>query len=135
LDTNVLFSGVLSQSGPPARLIEATVQGQFTPVVSSVVLGEFVRNVVAKQPQLVSLVAHLLQSVPLEIAREGSSRDIALWRDVSLGTDAPVIAAAVLAEVDYLCTGDNGIHAKSNLLQAAGLKVIRPVELLSLLGI
>jgi predicted nucleic acid-binding protein len=135
LDTNVLFSGVLSQSGAPARLIEATVAGQFTPVVSSVVLGEFVRNVVAKQPQLVSLVALLLQSVPLEIAREGSSRDIALWRDVTFGTDAPVIAAALLAEVDYLCTGDNGIHAKSNLLQAAGLKVIRPVELLSLLGI
>jgi len=129
----VLFSGVLSQTGSPARLIEAAVNAQFTPVVSSVVLGEFVRNVAAKESQLVSLVGYLLQSVPLEIAREGLSRDIAPWREANLGTDAPVVTAALLAEVDYLCTGDNGIHAKSDLLLAAGLKLIRPAELLALL--
>jgi hypothetical protein len=70
------------------------------------VLDEVVRNLHAKVPRAVNHLASFLRSLPLEVAAEAPDPKIAKWRDLGFGTDAPVIAAAIGAEVDFFCTGD-----------------------------
>ena len=76
--------------------------------------------------------ALLLRSMPLEVVREAPGEDIVFWRDADFGTDAPVIAAAVRAEVDCLCTGDRRLlqELPQYSLQFA---VVSPSRLLELL--
>jgi len=68
-----------------------------------------------------------------EVAPEAPDEEIARWRDAGLGTDAPTVAAAVLAEADYFCTGDRRLLDKASLMQHAGLRVVAPGELLEAL--
>jgi hypothetical protein len=75
-----------------------------------------------------------LTATTLEVAPEAPDEEIARWRDAGLGTDAPIVAAAVLAEVDYFCTGDRRLLSKVSLIERAGLRVVTPGELLEALG-
>lgn len=50
-DSNVIFSGLYSREGPPARLLEAYTRGRLEMVISQQVLAEVVRTLEAKIPQ------------------------------------------------------------------------------------
>jgi hypothetical protein len=108
-------------------------EGSFEPVISGIVLDELVRNLHRKAPESLRELHALLSSLTLEVAAVPSDAEIIRWRDAGFGTDAPIIAAAVLNEIDYLCTGDRGILDRAALCLEAGLKVIRPADLLALL--
>src|SRR5687767_5024838 len=62
IDTNILFSARYSPSGTPSRLLQYAA-GTFQPVLSDRVLDELVRNLLRKQPVLLSQLATLLISV------------------------------------------------------------------------
>ena len=98
------------------------------------VLGELARNLRRKAPYLIRDLEQLLIAATLEVVPEALDDEIARWRDAGLGTDAPIVAAAVLAEVDYFCTGDRRLLEKASLMQRAGLCVVAPGELLEALG-
>lgn len=72
----------------------------------------------------------VLTAATLEVVPEAPDDDIVRWRDAGLGTDAPIVAAAVLSEVDYFCTGDQRLLEKASLMERAGLRVVTPGELL-----
>ncbi|MEK7223500.1 MAG: putative toxin-antitoxin system toxin component, PIN family [Pseudomonadota bacterium] len=40
IDTNVLVSGLISRSGPPAQIINAVLRGEIVPVMSDVTFAE-----------------------------------------------------------------------------------------------
>ena len=134
LDTNLLFSGVYSDSGTPKRLLDAAALGDFQAVVSRAVLDELVRNLRKKAPASLPRLQRLFTEVRFEIVPDPPDEEIIGWRDVSLGSDAPIVAAALLAEVDYLCTGDQRLLHKASLAERAGLRVVTPAELLEALG-
>jgi len=71
--------------------------------------------------------------MPLEVVREAPDDEITFWRDAGFGTDAPVIAAAVRAEVDCLCTGDRKL-LRELLSYDLRFDVVTPNALLSLLA-
>jgi len=43
LDTNVLVSGLLKRSGPPARTLELILSGQAIPILQPDILDEYTR--------------------------------------------------------------------------------------------
>jgi predicted nucleic acid-binding protein len=130
LDTNVLFSGVHSESGAPKRLLDAAGLSRYQVVVSRLVLDELVRNLRSKSPSSLPKLERVFAEVRFEIVSDPPNEEIRRWRDAGLGTDAPIVAAAVLAEVDYFCTGDRRLLSKASLIERAGLRVVTPGELL-----
>ena len=81
LDTNVLFASIYSRTGPPARLLSAATAGQFTPVISGLVLDELVRNLKRKAPQALPRLAALLLTTPFEVVAAPPDPEIIRWRD------------------------------------------------------
>jgi len=117
LDTNVLFSGVHSESGVPKRLLDAAGLSRYQIVASTLVLNELVRNLRTKSSRSLVKLERVLREVRFEMVPEPPDEQIARWRDAGLGTDAPIVAAAVLAEVDYFCTGDRRLLDKASLIE------------------
>ncbi len=133
LDTNVLFSGAYSSSGAPRRLLDGAARGQFQPVVSRTVLDELVRNLRNKAARALPVWEKIFREVSFEIAVEPPRREIDRWLGMGLGSDAPIIAAALHARVDYFCTGDRRVLGRGRRGDLGGLEIISPAALLRLL--
>jgi len=132
-DTNVLFSGIHSASGRPAELVGDAVAGRLIGVVSQEVLSELSRNLLRKAPHLLSRMGELVLGAYFEIVPDPPDQDIVRWRDAGFGTDAPIVAAAILASVDYFCTGDRRLPGKAALIEKAGPRAVTPTEMAGIL--
>lgn len=133
LDTNVLFSGLLSFLGPPSGIIDAAtrVETEVQFVVSVDVLTELTRNIRRKAPQLLPDLNGFLTSARLEFVNP-PEEEIRRWLG-EFGSDASVVAGALAAQVDYLCTGDRRLLARGRSGGLGSLRVVSPAELLRLL--
>jgi putative PIN family toxin of toxin-antitoxin system len=132
-DTNVLFSGLHSRHGVPNRLLEAALDARITPVISATVLAELVRNLNRKAPRLIAQLTQFLVNAPPEVVPEAPVEERQRWSDAGLGTDAPIVAAALASGVDYFCTGDARLLEKARAGALPGLNVVSPGELLDAL--
>jgi predicted nucleic acid-binding protein len=132
-DTNVLFSGVYSESGTPKQLLDAAGLGQFQAVVSRTVLEELVRNLRKKAPGALPRLEKVFRRVSFDIVSDPPREEVERWSSADFGSDSRVVAAAVLAEVDYFCTGDRRLLEKASLMERAGLRVVAPGDLLETL--
>lgn len=97
-------------------------------------MEELVRNVMSKSPQIYERMLNVFRTVHFEVVSEAPDEAIIVWRDVGFGTDAPVLAAAALAQVDAFCTGDRGILGKETICESFGLTVVTPRWLLDQLS-
>jgi predicted nucleic acid-binding protein len=134
LDTNVLFSGLRTPGGKPHRILEAATTGTIQAVLSEGVLGELVRNIRRKAPAQLPDLELFLTNTPLEIVHQPSLLETQPWSRAGLGFDAPIVAAAALAEVDYFCTGDRRLLDRAASIERCGLRVVTPGELLEALA-
>ena len=71
LDTNVLVSGILSPTGPPARIVEAALAGNLQPVFDPQILAEY-EDVLARPelglpPPVVARILAVFESFGLEV--------------------------------------------------------------------
>ncbi len=133
LDTNVLFSGLYSEAGAPRRLLDAAVSGRFQAVISRIVIDELVRNLRGKAPSALSSLERLFSETAFEVAPDPAHEEVEVWSRAGLGSDAPIVAAALLAGVDCFCTGDRNLLGKLSLLQRSGLRAVTPGEFVELL--
>lgn len=109
IDTNVLVSGLISRSGPPARIVDAVIQGRIIPVMSEATFAEL--EEVLHRPRLQPFF-HSARITPFQLltvlrdvavfAKPG--RSSALIRDVA---DRPFLElAASRPPPDFIVTGD-----------------------------
>ena len=124
IDTNVLVSGVISSRGVPARLLDAIVTGEVTPVVSPRLIDEYRR--VSARPKLkrhvgddvdavvdALIAASRFQPDPPEETWEVQSRD---------PDDDFLIALARAAHVRYVVSGDDDLL----VLEIPDLETVSP---------
>ena len=130
LDANVIFSGLRSSSGPPARIIDLLACGQIDAVISQQVLEESVRAFKEKLPKGLSALGALLEETPLEICRDPLPQDIDAWAKVIDPGDAAILAVAVAAQIDYLVTGDKHFYQNVAVSEKSGLRIVTPAEFL-----
>lgn len=130
LDSNVIFSGLYSSQGPPGMILERFIQGEFRVVISQQVLEEVVRTVANKLPEALPALRRLLESAPPEICEDPTPEEVAGWAEAINPEDAPILAAAVAAQVDYLVTGDNHFFEKPDIAERAGLRIVAPAQFL-----
>jgi predicted nucleic acid-binding protein len=131
LDTNVLFSGIYSSHGHPKRIIDLGVAGSVQLVTSVDVVTELTRNIARKAPHLLLAVSEVLLQAELEYVTADDA-DVQQYREAGFGADAPIVAAAVAAEVDYFCTGDKRLVERVRRAHL-DLRAVSPAELLGLL--
>jgi len=130
IDASVLFAASLSPTGASREIIRQAVRGQITLVASKLVYGEVEKNLADKAPEALPAFHQFLDTVPFEIVRP-SKRQVLQAAQYSALKDAPIVAAAKRARVDYLVSLDRRhLVGMPEVAQRSGLKIVLPSELL-----
>ena len=125
LDTNVLFSGLYSHTGPPAAILRLHATGRLTAVVSQHVLSELVRAIDTKQRRLIPLLHTFLAVNPPEVCADPAPHVVTRVRPLINPTDALILAAAIESGADCLVTG-NTRHFTAEVSEKAGIAILTP---------
>lgn len=133
LDSNVLFSALYSPGGAPDAILTMFGEGRIRVVVSRQVLEEAVRAVQEKLPKALHTLSRLLMNIHLEVVEDPSLSEFTRWAAVIHRGDAPILAAAVAAQVDYLVTGDNHFFQNPAIVEKTGLQIVTPAQFLACL--
>lgn len=130
IDTSVLFSACWSATGASRALTIEAAHGTLIFVISDVVQEEAIRNLTAKAPHAVPMLATLLATIPFEVATASAGEVVAAAVYTKL-KDAPIVAAAKAAGVDYLCSLDRrDLVDNAEVIRQSGLSIVLPEILL-----
>ena len=126
LDSSVLFSACYSSGGHSRDLILMALRGEVQLVCSNYVIEETRRNLEKSAPEQILFLDFVLDSLEIEIVRPTKRQVLAAAEHVVL-KDAPIVAGAKRAGVDYLVTLDKK-HLLSNMKipQYANVEVQTP---------
>ncbi|MFQ5880444.1 MAG: putative toxin-antitoxin system toxin component, PIN family [Dehalococcoidia bacterium] len=127
LDANVFFSGIAFPKGPPGCILELYAAGEIEVVISRQVLEEVARAIREKAPQALDPLQRLVAAMPPEVVPDPAPAEVAPWAQVTNPADAPILAAAVKAQPNFLVTGD-GQFLAPRVAQAAGLRIVPPQQ-------
>ena len=103
-DANILIAGADSRSGASRAVLLMAEIGLYTLVVSRQVLDEAERNIRAKLPRALPNFAEQMSYLNLEILPDPPLAESAKWEAIIETKDAPILAAAVIANVDRFLT-------------------------------
>ena len=113
LDTSVLIAGLASRTGASAAIRDLGEAEELRIVLSRQVLIEADRVLLKKFPQLIERYRLFIRSVSPELA-DDPPRDLVRAAEAVINAeDAPILAAAQQAQVDYLVT----LNTKHFLIQ------------------
>jgi predicted nucleic acid-binding protein len=130
VDSSVFFSACYSPTGASRAIILDAIRGNVTLVVSNYVIREVGENLLRVAPSVHEVFLEFLQTVPFEHVRP-SKREVLKAATYTELKDAPIVAAAIRAKVDYLATLDRRhLVDKPEVSAGSGLSVVLPSELL-----
>ena len=130
IDTNVLIAGVNSVTGASATLLDLCEAGVLQMVVSRQVLIEADRNFTAKFPQWVGRFRQFMHNLAPLMVEDPTPESIKKAAAIVDRKDAPILAAAQNANVDFLITLDKKHFLNPKTIQKMMLKVVSPIEFL-----
>lgn len=107
LDATVLFSAAYSTTGASRELIHQALEGKVILCASTFVIQEAERNLTKKAPQKIPIYYQLIELLNLVIVRNPTKAELLEVAAYTQLKDAPVVAAAQIAQADYLVTFDH----------------------------
>lgn len=131
VDSSVLFAAALSAKGSARELILHAIKGEFSLYISPLVLEEVKRNLTRKAPAALpafdsfrNLFTHIVDPATPLVRRVAEVVEV---------KDAPIVAAAMTAPVDYLASYDQKhlLKQKDIILTTFGVVVVTPDEVLN----
>ena len=126
LDANVLFSAAHKPVSAQRLLIEFAARALIEVVSSPYALDEANRNLKRKSPQ--SGVAWAKIESILQLAIEPDVESLAWAGKLVVAKDAPILASAARAKVDWLVTGDRADFGSLFFTTQRGMLVMPPSE-------
>lgn len=126
-DANILIAAAGSPQGASRAILNLAEMGLIQLVVSRQVLLETERNLRRKLPDGLPLVAEWLSYLSLKIVDDPLPERYQRWVSIIEEKDAPILAAAVDAEVDYFVTL-NTRDFTPEVMNAAGLTILTPSQ-------
>jgi putative PIN family toxin of toxin-antitoxin system len=127
VDTSVIFSALYSTAGFARDLFVFAAQDQVMLVISQNVLMELERNILNKAPQLEPAFRQFLVGLNAEVVPVPPSTAVEQASAYVVDKDAPIIAAAILAQVDYLVTYDRKhLLEPPEVAARSGLTIVTP---------
>lgn len=130
IDTNVLIAGVHSVTGASATILDLCEARVLQMVVNRQVLIEADRNFAAKFPQLVGRFRQFMHNLAPLMVEDPTPNAMEQAATIVDRKDAPILAAAQNANVDFLITLDKRHFLNPKTRQKAMLKVVSPIEFL-----
>jgi len=130
IDTNVLIAGVNSVTGASATILDLCEARVLQMVVSRQVLIEADRNFAAKFPQLVGRFRQFIHNLAPLMVEDPTPESMEKAATIIDRKDAPILAAAENANVDFLITLDKRHFLNPKTRQKVMLKVVSPIEFL-----
>jgi len=127
VDTSVLFTAVYSSTGAARDLIRLALRGKVKLLVSQDVLDEVERNLAKKVPQVIPVYHVFLATLALELIPLPSRAAVHEAEAYVAAKDAMIIAAAILAQPDYLVTYDRKhLLDRPEVAARSGLVIVTP---------
>ena len=130
IDTSALIAGILSPTGAAHEVLRLCEAHVVQAVMSRQVLVEADRNLADKLPALLldyrTFLKHLTPRIVADPPRESVERA----KELIHHNDAPILAAALLANVDYLVTWNTRHFQKKAVRDAAPFPIVTPGEFL-----
>lgn len=133
LDSSALFAGIVSATGAARALLLLGEVERITLTVSEQVIAETERAVARKAPAALPTLRQVIHASKVQIVPDPAPEEVQArlyW--ISHPADVPILAAAVLAEVDFLVTL-NRKHFLDNprVGQLSGLRLGTPGDALA----
>ena len=127
-DSSALFAGVHSIRGHAHDLLRLASREVITLVVSQYVLEETRRNLAASVPESLVFLDLIVKNIPFELAQPTKRDVLVAARHVAL-KDAPIVAAARKAKVDFLVTLDKKhLLGRPDLAKYVRAEIVTPKE-------
>jgi predicted nucleic acid-binding protein len=127
LDASVIFSAIYSPTGASREILKRAFSGLPEIVVSRFVLEEVARNLAEKVPEKVGTFHIFLALLDPEIVADPTKEEVLAAAEYTALKDAPVVAAAIKAETDYLVTLDRKhLIDPPEVAQKSGLDIVLP---------
>lgn len=130
IDTNVLIAGVHSVTGASATILDLCEAQVLQMVVSRQVLIEADRNFAAKFPQWVGRFRQFMHNLAPLMVEDPTPESMEKAATIVDRKDAPILAAAQNANVDFLITLDKRHFLNPKTRQKVMLQVASPIEFL-----
>jgi predicted nucleic acid-binding protein len=105
LDSSVIIAGLASRTGGSHEVLALVELGIITPYVSETVVSEVFRNLQKKLPGCVDHFYTLFKALPFKMA-DPDDYDLERAKSLINEKDAPIMAAAMTAKVDWLLSLD-----------------------------
>jgi len=132
LDTNIIISGLLSETGPPGLLLRLWLEGKFELATSKAQLGELVRVLDYKKIRIripSDQAADFLGHIDALAVVIDALPDVDLLPDPD---DNAILATAIKTQADFIVSGD-----KTDLLsltEAKGILILTARQAMERLG-
>ena len=133
LDASGLFSASYYKTGSSRDLLREAIRGNLKIVVSQHVLEEAERNLSQKAPEALPAFRELLTLVAAEVAEKPTLEELKRAATYTNLKDAPIVAAAAKAKVDYLVTWDRKHFIDDpKVAGKSGLMILTPDKLMAI---
>ncbi len=132
-DNSAVVAGAVSTSGAANALFMLAVAEEITITISEQVVIESERALALKSPHSLPYYRDLLRMAKPRIVRIPAPKEVVKYHSViSDPTDAPILAAAVKAGVDYLVTlNRKHFLADPKVAEKSGLRIGTPGDALA----
>ncbi|MCW5934078.1 MAG: PIN domain-containing protein [Fimbriimonadia bacterium] len=128
LDAGIYIAGAASATGGSRQILDWCALGLLKPVTSYQVLDETRRNVAKKLPRATQILEKIISLVNAEIIPEPTEEVISQASLFVPIKDAPILAAAIQANVDYFVTLDRRHFKPPAVQQAVSFPILLPEE-------
>ena len=130
VDSSVLVAAAISARGSARDLIVAGLRGELRLRISSLVLEETERNLSAKAPAALPLFAVVRESLEGDLVDPPGDLVVEVAKVVE-PKDAPIVAAALVAQAWYLATYDRKhlLRQKEQIEAEYPIRIMMPSEI------
>jgi predicted nucleic acid-binding protein len=132
LDSNVILSGLLSETGAPRIVLDLLSLGlpQLTGATGRYNLMEIERNLTTKVPGVLQIYREYLPKMNLSIVPLPPAARLRKYSGLTAAKDLPVLVSALRWHADFLVTGDKKHFEKAKNDANLPLKIVSPAELI-----
>ena len=133
LDSSAVVAGAISTSGAANALFMLAMAGEITITISEQVIIESEHALALKSPRSLPYYRDLLRMAKPRIVRIPAPKEVAKYHSIiSDPTDAPILATAVKAGVDYLVMlNRKHFITDPKVAEKTGLRIGTPADALT----
>lgn len=130
LDTSVIIAGILSPEGGSGAILEACRLGLIDLYLSEGIIKEASSKFLQKFPDVHNLFLEVIKVLCPTIIPNPSKQEIYRFTRIIEPGDAPILAAATKAPIDYLVTLDKKDFITQKIQREVVFAIVTPGEFL-----